>query len=47
MTVRKGRALTEDGDDNDKDGVDWVRHFVMGCEEEEVANLLVRLQKIS
>ena len=27
---RRRRAITEDGDDNDEDGVDCVGHFVMG-----------------
>ena len=27
---RSGRAITEDGDNNDEDGIDWVGHFVQG-----------------
>ena len=27
---RSRRAITEDGDDNNEDGVDCVGHFVMG-----------------
>ena len=26
--VRRGGALTENGDDNDEDGGDWIGHFV-------------------
>lgn len=29
-------TLTEDGDDNDEDGRDWVRHFVDEIEEVDV-----------
>lgn len=27
--LRRRRGLTEDGDDHDEDGVEWVRHCVM------------------
>ena len=30
MRRRRRRAITEDGDDNDEDGVDCVGHFVIG-----------------